>query len=150
MALGFDPGDRAEAGLAFIGRIRSPWGPGDCPHNLAEARARGGWARVELRPEYVPGLEGLAAGDAVLVLYWLGSRRRDLIRQSPRHDPGTRGVFALRSPVRPNPVGVATAVIRALDPVTGSVELDAIDCFDDTPLIDIKPWRSGVDVPPGA
>lgn len=147
--MGFDPGERVEAGLTFIGRIRSPWGPGDCPHNLAEARARGGWARAELKPEYAPGLQGLAPGDAVLVLYWLGSRRRDLIRQSPRHDPGTRGVFALRSPVRPNPVGVATAVIRALDPVTGSVELDAIDCFDGTPLLDIKPWRSGVDVPPG-
>jgi len=146
--LGFDPGDRADAGLAFIGRIRSPWSPGDCPHNVAEARERDGWARLEVAPEYAPGLEGLAAGDAVLLLYWLGSRRRDIIRQSPRHDPGTRGVFALRSPVRPNPVGLSLVRIVSIDAAAGVVEIDATDAFDGTPLLDIKPWKPGADVLP--
>ncbi|PKP82593.1 MAG: tRNA (N6-threonylcarbamoyladenosine(37)-N6)-methyltransferase TrmO [Alphaproteobacteria bacterium HGW-Alphaproteobacteria-2] len=118
--LGFDPGDRADAGLAFIGRIRSPWSPGDCPHNVAEARERDG----------------------------LGSRRRDIIRQSPRHDPGTRGVFALRSPVRPNPVGLSLVRIVSIDAAAGVVEIDATDAFDGTPLLDIKPWKPGADVLP--
>jgi tRNA (Thr-GGU) A37 N-methylase len=51
--------------------------------------------------------------------------------------------------VRPNPIALGTSVITALDPDTGVIGIDATDAFDGTPVLDIKPWISTVDVPPG-
>jgi tRNA-Thr(GGU) m(6)t(6)A37 methyltransferase TsaA len=147
-ALPFDPGVADDARLAFIGRIRSPWSRGDCPKNLREARERGGDFRLQVDPPFSPGLAGLAAGDAVIVLYWTGTARRDLIVQSPAHMPAPTGVFALRSPARPNPVAVAVCRLLALDAAGGEAVVDAIDAYDGTPLLDIKPWLPSVDVPP--
>ena len=149
LALPFDPGGRKDATLAFIGRIRSPWRKGDCPRNLREARERGGAFAIEVDAAYRPGLAGLAVGDAVIVLYWTGqSRRRDLVVQSPAHRPAPSGVFALRSPARPNPVALAVTRITTLDAEAGRIGIEAIDAFDGTPLLDLKPWLSTVDVPP--
>ncbi|MCL4189447.1 MAG: SAM-dependent methyltransferase [Rhodobacteraceae bacterium] len=145
-----DPAGRADATLAFIGRIRSPWGPADAPRNLRAARERGGGGSIEIDPPFRPGLEGLATGDTVVLLYWTGAAPRDLIRQAPGHHPEGRGVFALRSPARPNPVALAVVRLLSLDPVRGTAVIDAIDAWDGTPLIDIKPWLPGVDIPPAA
>lgn len=147
--LGFDPADRAKAGVTFIGTIRSDWAPGSAPRNLTQARASGGGgARIELDPAYAPGLTGLRAGDRIWVLYWMDRGRRDLIVQAPRHRPDLRGTFALRSPVRPNPIAMAAVRITALDSRTGVIGIDATDAFDGTPVVDIKPWMAGIDVPP--
>lgn len=75
---------------------------------------------------------------------------RDLIVQAPSHRPVPQGVFALRSPARPNPVALAVVRLLAVDPVTGILRFDAMDAFDGTPLLDIKPWLATVDVPPGS
>jgi tRNA-Thr(GGU) m(6)t(6)A37 methyltransferase TsaA len=147
-ALPFDPGASDDARLAFIGHIRSPWSRGNCPKNLREARERGGDFRVLIDLPYRPGLAGLTSGDAVILLYWTGAARRDLIVQSPAHKPGPTGVFALRSPARPNPVALAVCRLLALDAGTGELTVDAIDAFDGTPVLDIKPWLPSVDVPP--
>ncbi len=144
------PGTGDGPRIAFIGRIRTPWGPGDAPRNLRQARESGKPARILLEPDYAPGLLGLEVGQAIVVFYWMDRARRDLIRQNPRHTDGVRGTFALRSPVRPNPVSLATVRITGLDAEAGEIEIDAIDCFDDTPLVDIKPWLPTIDVPPGA
>ena len=149
-ALPFDPSDRPDAGVVFIGRARTPWSPGDCPRSLREARARGGTARLEIDPPWRAGLEGLAPGMALLVLYWLGEGRRDLIRQFPRHRDTPAGVFALRSPIRPNPIGLAAVRCTTLDPGAGVVGIDTLDAFDGTPILDLKPWLPTVDVPPDA
>jgi tRNA-Thr(GGU) m(6)t(6)A37 methyltransferase TsaA len=148
VALGFDPAGRAEAGLCFIGRIRSTWEKGNAPRNLRAARESEKGARIELFPEYVPGLDGLDVGQAIQLLYWVDRGQRDLIVQNPRHADGPRGVFALRSPVRPNPIALGTVVITSLDRETGVIGIDAIDAFDGTPVLDIKPWVGTVDTPP--
>jgi tRNA (Thr-GGU) A37 N-methylase len=153
--LGFDPAARGEAQLAFIGRIRSVWGPQDCPRNLREARARmaageGGRPRIEVDPPFRPGLEGLRPGDAVILLYWTGAAPRDLIRQAPGHRPEGAGVFALRSPARPNPVALGVVRLIGIDAAAGVAGIDATDAWDGTPLVDIKPWLPTVDIPPGA
>lgn len=149
--LDFDPGQQAQAGVAFIGRIRSDWSRGSAPRNISQAREQGGGnARIELDPAYLRGLEGLEIGRPVWVLYWMDRGRRDLILQAPRHTPEPKGVFALRSPVRPNPVAMAAVVIESLDRQSGVIGIDAIDAFDGTPVIDIKPWMRGIDVPPQA
>ena len=147
--LGFDPAAEAFAGVAAIGRIRSAWRPGDCPRNLRQARARGGGAaRLEIDAPYRPGLRGLAAGQWIWLLAWYGDKRRDLIVQAPAHADGPRGTFALRSPVRPNPVTLQLVRVTALDAARGHVAIDATDAFDGTPLLDVKPWIDTVDLPP--
>jgi tRNA-Thr(GGU) m(6)t(6)A37 methyltransferase TsaA len=149
-ALGFDPGAVPDAGVRFIGQIRSPWADrGDCPRNLTRARERGCEAWVELDEPYREGLLGLSEGQAVILLYWMDRARRDLIVQHPAHADGPRGTFALRSPVRPNTISLGVVRITALDRATGRIGIDAIDCLDGTPLLDIKPWLPGVDIPPG-
>jgi len=148
IALPFDPGAQADATLAFIGRLRTSWSAETAPKNLRAARETGQGARVEIDPPYRAGLEGLAPGMAVVLLYWLGEGRRDLIVQAPRHRDRPAGVFALRSPVRPNPIGLATVRLLSLDAGRGLLEVDALDAFDGTPLIDLKPWVAAVDTPP--
>ncbi|PKP63675.1 MAG: tRNA (N6-threonylcarbamoyladenosine(37)-N6)-methyltransferase TrmO, partial [Alphaproteobacteria bacterium HGW-Alphaproteobacteria-8] len=63
--------------------------------------------------------------------------RRDLVRQSPRRDGATVGTFALRSPVRPNPIASSVVTLVAVEGDTLVVR--GLDCVDGTPLIDIKP-----------
>lgn len=146
-ALDFDPGDATAASLAFIGRIRTPWSLGDCPKNLRAARETGQGAWIELDAPYRPGLAGLAAGDWLVLLYWMHAAPRHLIVQAPRHRETPSGVFALRSPARPNPVALATVRCTALDPATGRIDLDAMDCIDGTALLDIKPHIPAIDCP---
>ena len=145
-----DPGQMSDATLAFIGRIRTEWTQGDCPKNLREARERGGSFVVEVDAPYRPGLEGLQKDQPVILMYWTGLARRDLIVQTPAHRPEPTGVFALRSPARPNPIALAVTRIIGLDHATGKLTIEAIDAFDGTPLLDIKPWLPSVDIPPDA
>ena len=148
VALAFDPGQVADASVAFIGTIETAFGPADCPRNLRQARETGTSAVLWVDPPYRAGLDGLAAHDPVIVLYWMAGAPRDLIRQVPRHREGPVGVFALRSPARPNPVALGVTRVRAIDAQAGRVEVDALDCWTGTPLIDIKPYLSTVDLPP--
>jgi tRNA-Thr(GGU) m(6)t(6)A37 methyltransferase TsaA len=147
VALPFDPGTRADATVAFLGRIRTPWSEGNCPRNLRRARETGQGATVEVDADWRAGLAGLAEGQWVVLLYWMHAARRDLILQAPHDTDGLRGSFAVRSPIRPNPVSLAAVRITALDAAAGRIGIDAIDCFDGTPLIDIKPWVPTVDDP---
>lgn len=149
VALGFDPARVADdVRLGFIGRLRSPWSRGNCPKNLREAREQGGDFRVEVAPEFRPALAGLQAGQAVILLYWTGAGRRDALVLAPPHRDQPTGVFALRAPSRPNPIAVGVVRLLALDQKAGVLQVDALDAFDGTPLLDIKPWLPAVDVPP--
>ncbi|MFC0160729.1 TrmO family methyltransferase domain-containing protein [Mameliella alba] len=73
------------------------------------------------------------------VLYWLGLARRDLLTQSPKRDGQVFGTFALRSPVRPNPIG--TSMVKLLRIEGADLIVRGLDCVDGTPLIDLKPDR---------
>ena len=88
----------------------------------------------------VAALDAFDACPRLEVLYWLSESRRDLVRQSPADDGKTRGTFALRTPVRPNPIGTS---IVALVGVEGAIlSVRGLDCLDGTPLIDLKPDRA--------
>lgn len=146
--LSFDPGARADEVVHFIGAIHTPWERGDCPKNVTRARAaKTGGMRVVLKPDFAEGLKGLKVGQGILLMYWMHQARRDLITQMPRHADTSRGTFALRSPCRPNPIAMSAVRITSLDLEAGEVGIDAIDCFDGTPLIDIKPSVPEVDLP---
>ena len=145
-----DPANEAgDARLVFIGRARTPWTNRDeCPKNIREARELGRPARIEIEPEWRPGLRDLRAGETIIVLTWMDQARRDLVVQAPRHRPAPTSVFSIRSPVRPNPIGLSVVRLVACDSGAGILEVDALDCLDGTPVLDLKPWRKGVDVPP--
>jgi tRNA-Thr(GGU) m(6)t(6)A37 methyltransferase TsaA len=74
--------------------------------------------------------------------------RRDLMLQSPRHYRERRGTFALRSPARPNPI--ALSVVRLLGIDHNKLTVVGLDCLDNTPLIDIKPYFASTDSVPDA
>ncbi|WP_416355280.1 tRNA (N6-threonylcarbamoyladenosine(37)-N6)-methyltransferase TrmO [Aureimonas phyllosphaerae] len=144
-----DPAKVPDASLAYIGRVRSPWTErSQCPRNLREARERGSGGRALIDPPFRPALEGLNVGDWVHLLTWLDRSRRDLALQMPRHAERPKGTFALRSPVRPNPIGLHLVHLVEIDLSSGVLTLDAIDVLDGTPLIDLKPYLPGVDRPP--
>ena len=146
--LPFDPAETADGPrVIFIGRIRSPWREGDSPRNIQYARENGTEAHVELDPAYAPGLTGLAEGQYIILLYWMDRSRRDLIVQNHRRKDGSHGTFSLRSPIRPNPIAISTVRIISLDIEAGVVGIDAIDCYDGTPIVDIKPWFKTMDMP---
>ena len=152
VALDADPAKmESDAHLVFLGRVRSPWkSREDCPKNMAQARERGVGARIELLPVYRPGLRDLSGFSHVVILSWFDRGARDLILQAPRHAPEPRGTFALRSPVRPNPIGMHVARLLAVDEAAGLLTLDAIDVLDGTPVIDVKPYFASIDAFPDA
>ncbi len=138
-----------DAQLYFIGRIRTPWTKRqDCPHNAREARERGEVCRIELDPRFEPALKDVAGCSHLIVLYWMNEARRDLVQQMPRHATEPRGTFALRSPIRPNPV--ALSVVRLLGIEGSTLSVVGVDCLDNTPLIDIKPYFASTDALPDA
>ena len=138
--------EKFDASLYFIGRIRTPWRRREeCPKNARESDAE---CTIVLDPRWVDGLKGLASASHVIVLYWMDEARRDLVLQAPRHYREQRGTFALRSPVRPNPIALAVArLVRIED---NRLTVVGIDCLDDTPLLDIKPYFASTDAVPDA
>jgi tRNA-Thr(GGU) m(6)t(6)A37 methyltransferase TsaA len=142
---------KADASLVFIGAVASPWTRReDCPKNMAAAREKGGRARILVEKAFRGGLRGLDAFSHVALLTWLQHAPRDLIVQKPRHAERASGTFALRSPARPNPVGLHVVRLMSVDMAAGTLELEAIDVVDGTPVIDIKPYFASTDSIPDA
>jgi tRNA-Thr(GGU) m(6)t(6)A37 methyltransferase TsaA len=84
----------------------------------------------------------------VIVLYWMDQARRDLVVQVPAHYGTGRGTFALRSPVRPNPI--ALSVARLLSVEGSRLTVRGLDCLNNTPLLDLKPYFASTDAVPDA
>ena len=138
--------ERFDAGLYFIGHIATPWrNREDCPKNSAESNAV---CTIEVDPRYADGLKDLGTSSHVIVLYWMDRAPRNLVLQKPRHYGETRGVFALRSPARPNPIALSVAELIAID--GPRLEVRGLDCLDGTPLLDLKPYFASTDAKPGA
>jgi tRNA-Thr(GGU) m(6)t(6)A37 methyltransferase TsaA len=106
----------------------------------APRRADGPICHIEIFEPWQAALDGVEQFARLEVLYWLHQSRRDLVRQSPANDGTSRGTFALRSPVRPNPIGTSIVELVGLDGNMLSVR--GMDCLDGTPLVDLKPDRS--------
>ena len=124
-----------DAGVYFIGRIRTPWRErGDCPRR---GDLEGPACRVEVDELWRPALRGLEPGDRAQILYWMHKARRDLVLQSPARSAQPIGTFALRSPVRPNPIAISLVLIE--DVRSDGLIVRGLDCLDGTPLLDVKP-----------
>lgn len=99
-------------------------------------------AWLELTPQSAPGLMGIKAGEELILLTWLHLAERDVLQVHPRGDlnrPLT-GVFATRSPDRPNPVGLHR--VSVLEVVNQKLRVGPLEAIDGTPIVDIKPVLS--------
>ena len=96
-------------------------------------------ATLVFERSYVEALDGLKRGDEVIVVTWLHRGARDVKRVRPRKDPNREevGVFATRSPDRPNPVGLHPVTVKEI--VANRLLIGPIEAIDGTPVVDIKP-----------
>ncbi|HEV2396940.1 MAG TPA: tRNA (N6-threonylcarbamoyladenosine(37)-N6)-methyltransferase TrmO [Candidatus Sulfotelmatobacter sp.] len=94
---------------------------------------------LEVKPFAVRAVDGLAAGDEIVVLTWLHRAHRDVLEVYPRSDPKRRlmGVFATRSPDRPNPIGLHRVTVQKVE--KRRLRIGPMEAIDGTPVIDIKP-----------
>ncbi|MBU0675904.1 MAG: tRNA (N6-threonylcarbamoyladenosine(37)-N6)-methyltransferase TrmO [Proteobacteria bacterium] len=93
---------------------------------------------LEIFPEYSEAMEGVQVGQTIVCLFWLHEAARDILKVYPRGDKsrGLQGVFATRSPVRPNPVAVSEYEVIEIN--GNEIKVSGVDVLDNTPLIDIK------------
>lgn len=107
----------------------------DAPKNYSESSVTG---TLEIFPPYLEAMDGIIAGSTLVVLFWFDQVRRDTLKVHPRGDRsrGLRGVFATRSPARPNPVALSELIVLG---VQGNlIEVSGLDVIDGTPIVDIK------------
>ena len=97
-------------------------------------------AWLEILPAFLEGLEGIAAGRSLILLTWLHLAERDVLSVHPRGDPQNllQGVFATRSPDRPNPIGLHLVQVRQVAS-GGRLLVGPLEALDGTPILDIKP-----------
>jgi tRNA-Thr(GGU) m(6)t(6)A37 methyltransferase TsaA len=126
-----------DAGVYFIGVIRTPWRDrGECPKR---GSLDGPICSIVIDERWRPALTDIGDHPRIQVLYWMHRARRDLVLQTPLRTGRTTGSFALRSPVRPNPI--ASSVVALVGVEDGTLLVRGLDCLDGTPLIDLKPDR---------
>jgi tRNA-Thr(GGU) m(6)t(6)A37 methyltransferase TsaA len=96
-------------------------------------------ARIELAPSVLDGLDGIEVGHELIVITWLHEARRDVLKTHPRGDTSVplTGVFATRSPDRPNPLGLHRVTV--LEIAGGELRVGPLEAIDGTPVVDIKP-----------
>ncbi|MEQ8174075.1 MAG: SAM-dependent methyltransferase [Syntrophomonadaceae bacterium] len=106
---------------------------------------------IELDEKYAPALRGLDSFSHLNVIWWFSDfdseQSRDVLEASSpyKNGPPTMGVFATRSPVRPNPVALSTAQILYIDNKKARIAIAYIDAHDGSPVIDLKPYTPSLD-----
>jgi tRNA-Thr(GGU) m(6)t(6)A37 methyltransferase TsaA len=130
-------GDGLDADLRTIGIIESALKRReDCPSQPDEKAPP---AVLRLEDWAAPALVGLSPGDEIIVITWLDRANRDTLTTEPRNDPArpTVGVFATRSPDRPNPIGLHPTTVTKVQ--ANEIHLAHLETLDGTPVLDIKP-----------
>jgi tRNA-Thr(GGU) m(6)t(6)A37 methyltransferase TsaA len=133
-------GKRAEfagARLRPVGLIRSALRSRQRAPKQGSEGAPDAW--LDVHAWAAEGLHGLVVGDEIIVVTWFHQSRRDVFKVHPRSDPRNplTGVFATRSPDRPNPLGLHPVVVRAIK--GNRLRVGPIEAIDGTPVVDIKP-----------
>jgi tRNA-Thr(GGU) m(6)t(6)A37 methyltransferase TsaA len=120
-----------------IGRVESPLTDKATAPKQGHEGSPEAWLVFE--PAVLEGLDGIAAGDEVILLTWLDRADRDVLRVHPRDDASNpmRGVFNTRSGDRPNPIGLHQVQIVAID--GGRMRVRNLEALDGTPIVDLKP-----------
>jgi L-fuculose-phosphate aldolase len=108
-----------------------------CPRQESEAAPE---AWIEIEPQYAEALVGLEVGDEIMVFTWMHLADRFRLKVHPRgnRENPVKGVFATRSPHRPNPIGLHKTRITAMGPPS-RIKVKSLEVIDNTPVVDIKP-----------
>jgi tRNA-Thr(GGU) m(6)t(6)A37 methyltransferase TsaA len=130
-------GDPDSYPLHAIGIVRSPLKDRNKAPNQGSEGAPD--ARIELAPSVQDGLDRIEAGDELIIITWLHESRRDVLKTHPRGDENVplTGVFATRSPDRPNPLGLHPVTV--LEIAGRELKVGPLEAIDGTPVVDIKP-----------
>jgi tRNA-Thr(GGU) m(6)t(6)A37 methyltransferase TsaA len=123
--------------LTPIGVVRSALTQRDQAPKQGGEGAPDAW--IDITSNLMEGLDGLVVGQAIIVVTWFHQSQRDVLKLHPRDDhslPMT-GVFATRSPDRPNPLGLHRVTI--LEIMGNSLKVGPLEAIDGTPIVDIKP-----------
>jgi tRNA (adenine37-N6)-methyltransferase len=135
--------------LRPIGTLRTPYAtPADCPRNPRQANPPP-LCHVEILPEFQPGLAALEGFSHLILLFWFDRAPPPALVFTPPFDQSPRGVFATRAPWRPNPIGLAVVEFVGSE-APGRLAVRYLDCADNTPLLDIKPYLPTIDAEPNA
>jgi tRNA-Thr(GGU) m(6)t(6)A37 methyltransferase TsaA len=130
-----------EYSLDPIGFVHSPLQNREGAPRQGSEGAPDAW--LEINWQIAEGLQGVAAGDELLVITWLHQARRDVLKVHPRGDTNRplAGVFSTRSPDRPNPLGLHRVTVRSV--AENRLLVGPIEAIHGTPVVDIKPVLSG-------
>ena len=117
-----------------IGYVENSFESATTPESIPQSESI-----IRLSPSLKDGLEGLVAGQRLLVIFYFHKSEGFKLKQHPRGDPSQpqRGVFALRSPNRPNPIGATIVDILAID--VNNLRVKGLDALNGTPVLDLKP-----------
>lgn len=123
--------------LEPIGVVRSPLTDRASAPRQGDEGAPDAW--IEVEASVAGAVEGIGAGDELFVITWLHEAERDVLEVHPRSDESRplTGVFATRSPDRPNPLGLHR--VTALEVAPGKLKVGPLEAIDGTPVVDIKP-----------
>jgi tRNA-Thr(GGU) m(6)t(6)A37 methyltransferase TsaA len=123
--------------LTPVGVVRSPLTQREDAPKQGSEGAPDAW--IDVTPNLVAGLDGLVVGQAIIVVTWFHQSHRDVLTLHPRGDQNQplTGVFATRSPDRPNPLGLHRVTI--LEIARSSLKVGPLEAIDGTPIVDIKP-----------
>jgi len=125
-----------------IGVIRSPYGPeGKRPPR--QGRYSHEVCQIIVDEKFADALKGIENSSHLIVLYWMHKARRDVLASRTPFSDEVFGVFATRSPNRPNPIGIC--VVELLERKGNVLFVKGLDAFDGTPVVDIKPYSFGID-----
>jgi tRNA-Thr(GGU) m(6)t(6)A37 methyltransferase TsaA len=123
--------------LVVVGVVESPLKDREAAPKQGDEGAPD--ATVVFDERFAEALDGIAAGDELLLLTWLDRAARDVLRVRPRSDPrrAEQGVFGTRSPDRPNPIGLHRVTVLGLDGLR--MRVSDLEALDGTPVVDVKP-----------
>jgi tRNA-Thr(GGU) m(6)t(6)A37 methyltransferase TsaA len=122
--------------LEPIGVVRSPLKSREQAPLQGSEGAPDAW--IDVKQKFRDGLDGVEIGQEIIILTWLHRGRRDVLKVHPRMDLAapTIGVFATRSPDRPNPIGVHR--VRVFERLADKIRVGPLEAIDGTPIVDIK------------
>ena len=131
---------RSSPAITQVGTVESPLTDVAAAPNQGDEGAPDAWLVFE--PDVLEALDGIRAGDDILVLTWPDRARRDVLQVHPRGDLSRpqQGVFSTRSPDRPNPIGLHRVRVLAVDGLR--VRVSDLEAVDGTPILDVKPVLS--------
>jgi len=124
-----------------IGYVVSPYKQrGDAPR---QGRFTDTEAEIVIGEQYLPGLFRLEESRHLFILCWFDRSDRSVLRATPPHKQSEYGVFATRSPDRPNPVSLSLVDVLRIE--GNRIRVRGLDALDGTPVLDIKPYSPEID-----